>query len=130
MVFDALYNQPNDLALLVVRIVVGSILIYYGWPKIKDLKKNGEDFNGMGFKPGILWGTLIALVEFVGGILIIIGLYVIYAALLLSIMMIVGTIWKKTKTNKKFSDWSYDLLLLALALGLITIGPGRFVLTI
>jgi uncharacterized membrane protein YphA (DoxX/SURF4 family) len=47
----------------------------------------------MGFKPGMLWGTLIALVEFVGGIAIFLGIYAEFAAALFAYQMMVGTFW-------------------------------------
>jgi len=37
-----------------------------------------------------------------------------------------GTVWKITKADKRFSDWSYDLLLLALSLALLAFCPGRY----
>jgi uncharacterized membrane protein YphA (DoxX/SURF4 family) len=53
--------------LLLVRIVLAIVMIYYGWPKIRDLASNANDFVQMGFNPGIFWGTLMAVVEFFGG---------------------------------------------------------------
>ena len=128
MGYETFFFQFSDIFLLVIRVIVGATLIYYGWPKIKNLKSNGKDFDKMGFSPGIFWGTIIALVEFLGGILIILGLFVLIIAILLAVEMISGAIWKITKTNKPFTDWSYDLLLLALALVLLAFGAGRFVI--
>lgn len=114
-----------DLILLFVRLVVGGVMIYYGFPKIKDLRANAKDFVGMGFKPGWFWGTIIAFVEFFGGIAILLG-YVSLAAAFLSIEMVGGTIWKITKAKKPFPDYSYDLLLLSLALILLAFGGGYY----
>lgn len=41
--------------LLLVRIVLAIVMIYYGWPKIRDLASNANDFVQMGFNPGIFW---------------------------------------------------------------------------
>lgn len=120
----------KDLVLLVVRFIMGTVMIYFGWPKIKNLKNNGKDFVKMGFKPGILWGTIVAIVEFFGGLAIIIGFYAWLPALLFGGEMIMGTLWKITKTDKPFSDWSYDLMLLVLALVILTFGTGDFALKI
>ena len=124
--FNALLLLNSGWVLLFVRLILGVVMIYYGWPKIKDLKSNAEDFNKMGFKPGIFWGTITALIEFVGGIAIIVGFLAEIAAFFFAIQMIVGTIWKITKTDKKFSDWSYDLQLLAMCLTIITFGAGFY----
>jgi len=112
--------------LLVVRIMVAVVLIYYGWSKIKNLRRNAKDFVAMGFRPGWLWGTLIALLEFFGGIGILLGIYTGPVAFLLAVHMIVGIIWKIAKAGKPFSDWSYNLLLLSIMLLLLITGPGAF----
>ena len=116
----------DDEVLLVVRVIMGATMIYYGWPKIKDLEANAKDFVKMGFKPGLFWGTVVALVEFVGGLMILLGWYAWVAALLMVGHMATGTVWKITKTNKPFTDWSYDLLLLSLALVVVAFGAGSY----
>ena len=118
----------SDIVLLIVRIIMGIVMIYYGYHKITNLRSNAEDFVKMGFKPGIFWGTIVAFVEFFGGIAVIIGVYIWLAVALFGFQMIMGTIWKITKTEKPFTDWSYDLLLLAIALMLLITGPGYYVL--
>ncbi len=79
----------------------------------------------MGFRPGMLWGTVIAVVEFFGGIAILTGLYAELAASLFGFQMIVGTFWK-LKTKKPFTEYSYDLQLLALCVVIMAFGAGRF----
>src|SRR5919108_5003901 len=115
-----------DIVLLIVRVVLGVIMIYYGWPKLKDPAKNARDFGSMGFKPGWLWGSVVLIVEFGGGLLIILGLLTPIAAVLFGFEMLVGSIWKATKAGKPFVDWSYDVQLLALCLLLLAVGPGAF----
>lgn len=114
----------QDIVLLLVRIIFGTTFLYYGWPKLKDLKSNAEDFVQMGFKPGWFWGTIIALLETVGSVAVILGIFTWLMAIGFAIHMTLGTIWKITQANKPFTDWSYDLVLLSIALVLLTIGPG------
>jgi putative oxidoreductase len=116
----------SDLVVLVVRIILGGVMVYYGWPKVQDPRKNADDFAKGGFTPGWLWGTIVMLVEFVGGLMIVVGFYGWVAASLIGIEMLTGTVWKITKAHKPFTDWSYDLLLLALALMLLVTGPGAY----
>ena len=35
----------SDLVLLIVRVVLGIVMLYYGWPKVKDPAKNARDFR-------------------------------------------------------------------------------------
>jgi hypothetical protein len=34
--------------LLLARVVLATVMIHYGWPKVRDLKSNGNDFVNMG----------------------------------------------------------------------------------
>jgi len=115
--------------ILIVRIILGSVFLYYGSFKIKDLKQNAKDFEKMGFKPGWFFGTPIAFLETFGSLFIIVGFLFWLILTLFALHMITGTIWKITSTEKPFSDWSYDLLLLGITILLLITGPGKFALT-
>ena len=80
--------------LLLARIVLAAVMIYYGWPKIRDLQATAHEFAQMGFHPPMFWGTLIALVEFVGGTAMLFGMFAEFAASLFGFQMLVGTFWK------------------------------------
>lgn len=116
----------ENIALLVVRILFGVIFIYYGWPKLKDLKSNAKDFESMGFTvpSGWFWGTSVALLEAIGGLAILLGVFTWFFAVGFAIHMTTGMIWKITSTEKPFTDWSYDLLLFGLAIMFLITGPG------
>jgi uncharacterized membrane protein YphA (DoxX/SURF4 family) len=116
--------EYTDIVLTLARVMVGIVMVYFGLPKIKNLRANAKDFVGMGLKPGWLWGSVVVSVEFFGGILMLIGWFVSPVAILFGIEMAGGTIWKITKAKKKFSDYSYDLLLLTLCLLFLTFGGG------
>lgn len=115
----------TDVVLLLVRVVLGSVMVYYGWPKVKDPAKNARDFEGDGFRPGWLWGGIVLLTEFGGGLAVLVGLLTWVAAALIGIEMLVGFLTKAVKWGKPFKDYSYDLQLAALALVLLALGPGR-----
>jgi len=116
-----------DWILLLLRIVLAIVMIHYGWPKVRDLKANANDFEQMGFKPGIFWGTLVAAVEFFGGVAMLIGLYAELAAALFAFQMMVGTFWK-LKIKELFSDYSYDMQLFAMCLVVMSQSAGVFAL--
>ena len=109
-----------------IRIILGAIMIYYGSFKINDLKKTHVEFVDMGFRPGWLWGTLIAVLEFFGGILMVLGCGTGIVALMFGFEMLMGTLWKIIKTDKPFTDYSYDILLFGLCLTVLAFGPGFF----
>jgi putative oxidoreductase len=115
-----------DVVLLLVRVVLGVVMVYYGWPKAKDPAKNARDFEGTGFRPGWLWGGIVLATEFGGGLAVLVGLLTWVAAALIGFEMLVGFVMKATRWRKPFTDYSYDLQLAALALVLLAFGPGRF----
>jgi putative oxidoreductase len=117
----------SEWILLIARVILAAVMIFYGWPKIRDLASNANDFEEMGFKPGILWGTLIAIVEFAGGIAILLGFYAELAAASFGFQMMVGAFWK-LKVKKPFSDYSYDMQLFALCLVVMSQGAGAYAL--
>ena len=115
----------DNWALLILRVVLGLILLIHGWPKIKDLKATSQSFSAMGFRPAMFWGTIVALVEFLGGLALISGLLVQVVAFLVAIQFIV--IILKVKRGKGFAGgYEFDLLIIAVALILLTIGGGAF----
>ncbi len=124
--------QPlSDIALLIARIVLGVTFIYYGQFKWKDMKQNAKDFEEYhGLRPGWFWGTIVAFQEFFGGIFVILGIFTPVFALGFVIHMTGGATWKITKTDKPFTDWSYDLLALSVALLLLIAGPGAFAINL
>lgn len=116
----------TDAVLLIARLITGVVMVYYGWPKLKDPAKNARDFEGNGFRPGWLFGSLVLAAEFFGGILILLGVYVWAAAAAFAFEMLLGAVMKAASWGKPFTDYSYDLLLLALCLLLLALGPGAY----
>ena len=117
----------DDWALLALRVILGVILIAHGWPKIKDLRATAGNFENMGFKPGIYWGSIAATVEFFGGILIIAGFLTQLVAALVAIQLVVATWFLRFKLNKWLvGGYEFELLLIATALALVTLGGGTY----
>jgi putative oxidoreductase len=115
-----------SIALLVLRVILGAIFIAHGWPKVSDLKKNGENFGHMGFKPGMFWGTIAALLEFIGGIAIVLGIATTFLSFFFAIEFITILVWRISKGHKFSGGWEFDLLIFAGLIVLIALGAGGF----
>lgn len=102
---------------------MGLILMGHGLPKLKNLKATGESFQGMGFKPGLFWGTLVALLEVFGGLALILGFFTqVFAALVaIEFIVILATIKRKSGF---VGGYELDLLILAVAVLLVLVGSG------
>ncbi len=103
-------------------------MLHYGIPKVMDLMANAGEFSEMGFKPGMFWGTIVALVECFGGIAVLLGFYSDFFAALYAFELLTSFLWK-LKTEAEFADYSYDLNLFALCIFVMGWGPGTWALT-
>lgn len=118
----------GDYALTLLRIFYGAVFFVHGWPKIKDLKQNAKNFEGMGFRPGSFWGTLAALLEFFGGIALVAGFYTQLVALALALEMIVAMFWKIKQGQKFAFGYEFDMALVVIGLVLAASGGGLYAL--
>jgi len=116
----------GGLGVLALRLALGAIFIAHGWPKLKDLKKTAAGFNGMGFKPGGFWGTLVALLEFFGGIALVLGLYTQTFAALFALEFLTIIVWKLARRQPFVGGWEFDLIILAGLLVLAANGSGAY----
>jgi len=69
-----------DLALFVLRVVVGGVVMQHGLLKMGVVGQGGSIagvagwFNGMGLRPGMFWALVATAAEALGGLLMVIGL--------------------------------------------------------
>lgn len=121
------------LALLALRIGVGVELLVHGWPKIKSPGTIAGFLGQMGMKPPAFWAWVTALVEFLGGIALIIGLLTRPAALLVTIEFLVIAFYLKPRkmkvpftTPQGQAGWEWDWLIMFMGLALLLAGSGAY----
>jgi len=74
---------------LALRVVVGGYLMVEGWPKITAPLAMTGFVESLGFYPGWLFSPLLAVVNFIGGALIVLGLFTRPVALANAVMLMV-----------------------------------------
>ncbi|MET0263147.1 MAG: DoxX family protein [Rariglobus sp.] len=115
---------------LALRLVVGAVMFghgaqkLFGWFGGKGFDATVAGFNSMGLQPGALWGGLAAGGEFVGGILLILGLFTRLAALNCVVIMAVAIFSVHSSAFFLPSGMEYALTLLAASLVLLETGGG------
>jgi putative oxidoreductase len=120
--------QFSDIALLLMRLMVGVVFIGSGWNHAKDPVTRGKS---IGQSPGFT--RFLGIAELAAGLGVALGVLPQLAALGLILIML-GAIQKKmfvwhTGFWGKGSDgWHYDLLFVVMCLVIATTGGGRFVL--
>ena len=120
-------------ALLILRLALGATFIIHGYPKLFPSGPSGFAgfLTNLGFPaPGIL-AWIVSLVEFGGGIAMILGFLVRYAGVLMVIEMAITSTRVKMARGVGFvgargAGWELDFLLLAIALALALLGAGAF----
>lgn len=118
--------KNNDLALLLLRLGVGVIFIVAGWGKLNGIEGTQNFFGNIGIPmPGIM-AWVVALVEFLGGIMVLVGFKIRIPALLLAITMLVAIITTKLGADNPFRAMRLDLMLLLMSLALSIIGSGKY----
>lgn len=116
----------NDYAVFFLRVALGIILLAHGWPKCKSIKITAANFGAMGFKPGAFWAPVVAIVETVGGVAFIAGVFTQLAALFVVAEFLVIIVWKMAKKSPLVGGLELDLLILGAAAMLLTMDPGAF----
>lgn len=120
-----MHNQNYDRALLVLRVVVGIVFIAHGWSKWQNLEGTVAFFDQVGL-PALL-AYVVAAIELLGGIAVLLGLWTRIAGYLIAAVMVGAIIFVKSKVGF-LSGYEFDLTLLAAALVIAWLPPGRFAL--
>src|SRR5436305_5543996 len=122
--------QFVDLALLLLRVMVGIVFITSGWKHFLDPEGRSKD---IGLSKGFT--IFLGAAEVAGGLGVIFGVLAQLAAAVL-ILIMVGAIqkkifvwhtgfWGKSGTN----GWCYDTMLVVMNLVIVTTGGGNLTLT-
>ena len=114
-------DRLQPLGLLVLRVVLGAILIGYGYGKVfGGLHKMASMAASLGL-PGWL-GYVSAFTEFVGGMLLVVGLLTRLTSIAVCINMLVAV---KSQFHSGFlHGYDYPLACAAMAFALIFLGAG------
>lgn len=118
-------------ALAFLRVLLGVTLLLHGLPKFQNLQGFSGFVGSLGVPLPGLFGPVAALVEVVGGFLLIVGLGTRWASVFVILQMLVTTLLVKSQVgfiapgDAPGVGAELDLLILAAALVLLTMGPGQ-----
>jgi len=119
----------SELAPFILRIALAVIFITHGYPKLfKTFGQTAQFFESVGLKPAKFWVLVVGILEFFGGIFLLVGFLTQAVGILLAFQMLVAMVWvKKIKFKKGLVDgYEFDLILFVAALALVFLGPGAF----
>lgn len=130
--YKLLDSKPNY-AMTLLRIIVGIIFIAHGSQKLfgifggYGLEGTGQFMDSIGLQPGYFMALLAGLGEFVGGIMILFGLFTRLGALVLINISLVALFAVHFKNGFFMSNngYEYILTLLTIAIVLLIEGAGK-----
>jgi putative oxidoreductase len=113
---------------LVARVWMGANMIVHGYPKLKNIKETAKETKQTLGIPAKATYTA-AVLEFFGGIFLIIGLIVPIVALFFAFFMIANVIMKRRKMNAAYiapgkASYEIDITYLIISIILIVLGAG------
>lgn len=119
--------NPMHFGPLPLRILAGTAFILHGYPKFGNIAGVQGFFASLGI-PGEL-ALPVALLETIGGILLILGVLTRVSGILLAIEMTLISVIVKLQNGflggQGRSGFELELLLMAMSASLVLTGPGR-----
>ena len=128
-------NRPlpapaRDIAMLIARIILGVVLFAHGWQKlmINGISDTYGQFEKLGIPLAIVSASFTSFVEFVGGVLIILGALTTTVVALDLIVMVgaAGFVHATHGIFAKDGGWELVGVIVAVELALAAFGPGRY----
>jgi len=122
---------PTDVGLVIARLVVGAVFVAHGAQKLfgwwggGGVEGTGAMFEQSGLTPGEPLAVLAGAGEFVGGILLALGLLTRLGAFSVGTSMVVAIIALHLP-GPFLEGYEFPLTLLGVAALLLLTGPGRF----
>jgi putative oxidoreductase len=134
---DWLAAQWQDFLLLVGRVMIGWIFVQSGFRKLSDMNvfiyEGPNSLVGRGVPGAGFWGWIGAPLEFIGGLLILLGFASRYAALAIFIFTVVATLiahryWEFSPPQRaaQHSHFFKNLSMMGGLLVLFVVGTGRY----
>jgi len=118
----------TDLGLFLLRLGLAIIFLYHGGMK---LKAPGMMAKGLGWQSWQV--SLLGLVEVIGALSVLVGVYAPYGGLALALVMIGALYFKMVKWKIPFfgmdkMGWEFDLILLVVSLAVFLGNVGAYAL--
>lgn len=109
-----------------LRLILGILFVIHGYPKLKSPERTATHFLKLKIPMPKLSAITIAIIEFFGGIALIIGFLTRIIAALLVINTIIIAYKKKTKSKETFIEkYGFELILIAVLITLVLLGAGN-----
>lgn len=120
----------KNVGLLIMRVGIGAMYVFHGYPKLAGGYKRWEwlgqqmSLLGIEFIP-TFWGFMASLTEFLGGLLLMLGLLTKPTTLMLMFTMVVAALYK-FHIGEGLHGASHPIEMAIFFLGIFLTGPGTY----
>jgi putative oxidoreductase len=125
-----LSGPGSDIPLLIARIILGVVLFAHGIQKmiINGFAKTFQQFDAMGIPLAIVSSAFVTVVEFIGGLLLLLGALTRVIVSLHIIVMVGAATFVHASHGIFAQDGGWELVgvIAACELTLAAVGPGRY----
>ena len=123
-------HQFADVALLVLRLALGTVFLFHGLPKRGLWSAQPSDQMPAGMLTRL---RILSIAEPAGALGLIFGFLTQLAGLGLVVVMLGAITFLTTKVHRKFKEanapgWEFEFMLLVVALALAILGGGKYAL--
>jgi putative oxidoreductase len=117
--------QFAPIGLLALRIAVAAVFVYMGYNKLfVNTGMTIQMFGGLGFPAPSFWAYFVGLAEFVGGLMVLLGVFTRVAASWLAVTMAVALLAVHVKGP--YTAALLPIMMLGATLALAGVGAGRY----
>jgi putative oxidoreductase len=117
--------MTTEIALTLLRVFAGTVFIYHGWPKLKNWKGTFQWLLKEKFPLPVLSTTVLSVGETLGGVLLILGIFVVPVAILLALLMAGAMLFHIIKKHG-WEAGEKAFLLLGICIALAVAGGGAW----
>lgn len=125
-----------NIGLLIIRLIIGITFMGHGTQKLfgwfggHGLKGTGGWMESIGLRPGVFMAFMAGATELLGGFLFAAGILTWVASLFIVGTMLVAifTVHGKNGYWVTQNGFEYNMILIAIAVGVALTGPGAYVL--
>ncbi len=119
------FHNPSA-GILLIRVALAAAFIFHGWAKVANMEGTIGFFASIGI--GTFFTYVAAYTELLGGIALLLGVFVRYAGVLLAITMAVAicVVHWKSGFNIMQGGYEYAFTLMMASLAMVAMGAGKY----
>lgn len=117
-------KETQDIGLLILRLALGSVFIYHGYGKLSNIEATTGFFTMLNLPLPMVFAYLVGLVEFLGGLAVVLGVYVRAVGMALGATMLMALFL--VHLGKPWSTAELAILALGGSAALVAVGAGKY----